>query len=65
MTRYVVALAIEVDADRISDVDDVAMAMALERFPGVVSVHGGGVVERDESDDDRTVWADVLDSIQP
>jgi hypothetical protein len=64
MTRYVVALAIEVDADRISDVDDVAMAVALERFPGVISVHGGGVVERDD-DGDRTVWADVLDGIRP
>lgn len=63
--RYVVPLAVEIDADLISDVNDDAFGNVLMSLPGVVAVTSGGVLERTTGDPDRTVWADVIDALQP
>ena len=65
MPRYLIPLAVVVEADSISDVNDDAIGEAVVSLPGVAEVHGLGVTEYVVSDDDRTVWADVADAIHP
>lgn len=64
--KYVLALAVVVEAETISDVDDDTLGNALIAFPEVVEVSSLGPVETTVArDDDRTVWADVMDVIRP
>lgn len=48
--RYVLALAVAVEAETISDVNDDALAKALMTFPEVVGVSSIGPVKSDRPD---------------
>ena len=64
MTRYVLALAVEVDGDAINEEVLAAIADALAKIEQVRTVEALGPIKRNPRRK-RTIWADVATLIRP